>query len=152
MIRSLLESGLKQFQITVGHAGYFDSLAAGTGLDREQIEELKSLIRNRNSFGAERYLSGQNVPGDAAQAFIELPKLMGGPEILERARAMLSGMPEGAGGAFEALDRLEEVYDILKLYGLLRFRHAEQIPLLYRNHLPRLHVRSRGCDCQGRKI
>lgn len=118
VIRSLLESGLKQFQITVGHAGYFDSLAAGTGLDREQIEELKSLIRNRNSFGAERYLSDQNIPGDAAQAFIELPKLMGGPEILERARAMLSGMPEGAGGAFEALDRLEEVYDILKLYGL----------------------------------
>jgi len=121
VIRSLLESGLKDFQITVGHAGYFDSLAAGTELQRNQIEELKSLIRNRNSYGAGEYLARQGITGDAARVFTGLPDLMGGRETLDKARAMLAELPEETRGASGALERLEEVYEILKIYGLAQY-------------------------------
>ena len=41
VVESLLSSGLKEFQISVGHAQFFRGLAEAAGLDEEQQQELK---------------------------------------------------------------------------------------------------------------
>lgn len=47
VVESLLSSGLKEFQISVGHAQFFRGLAEAAGLDEEQQQELRELLANK---------------------------------------------------------------------------------------------------------
>ena len=52
-VESMLESGLKNFQISVGHSQFFYGLTKAAGLSGEQEENLRELIANKNFFGVE---------------------------------------------------------------------------------------------------
>ena len=47
-VESMLESGLKNFQISVGHSQFFYGLTKAAGLSGEQEENLRELIANKN--------------------------------------------------------------------------------------------------------
>ena len=55
-INCLLESGLKDFQIDIGHVGFFSALTEELGLDEEQTTELKELIESKNYFAVEDFI------------------------------------------------------------------------------------------------
>ncbi len=116
VVESLLKAGLSEFQISIGHAGYFEGLARAAGLEKGDCEELKDLIRNRNSFGAEKLVSTLGVSKEMQEAFITLPELFGGVEVLDRAAALAYGETSTA-----AISRLKEVYELLKLYGYEKY-------------------------------
>lgn len=123
VISCLKAAGLQTFQLTVGHAGYFNSLvreADGSALLTDMEEEtLKNLIRNRNSLGVRDYLAGLSLEQDRFDAIAGLPELFGGRGVLESAKAAISGPAfSKAAKAREAIERLEQVCEILKLYGL----------------------------------
>lgn len=109
----LLRAGLKDFQISVGHVQFFASLAKAAGLDEATEEELKQLIRNKNTFGVETLLSEARIDGSLKEIFCSLPNLFGGEEILDKAAAMTEGME-----AAQAIARLKQVLEILKMYGM----------------------------------
>lgn len=48
-VECLLTSGLKEFQLGIGHVGFLQGLMDAAGLDEEREEELKDLIANKNS-------------------------------------------------------------------------------------------------------
>ena len=48
VVESLLSSGLKEFQISVGHAQFFRGLAEAAGLDEEQQQELEELAEAKS--------------------------------------------------------------------------------------------------------
>lgn len=48
-VESMLESGLKNFQISVGHSQFFYGLTKAAGLSGEQEEDLRELIANKIS-------------------------------------------------------------------------------------------------------
>ena len=48
---------LKDFQISIGHVGFYESLVLEAGLDDETEEKLRLLIHNHNTFGVEKLLS-----------------------------------------------------------------------------------------------
>lgn len=116
VIESLLKAGLEEFQISIGHAGYFEGIASAAGLEEETREELKDLIRNRNSFGAEKLVSTLGIPDQMKEALISFPELFGGVEILDRAGKLAQGEVSSA-----AVCRLRDVYELLKLYGFERY-------------------------------
>ena len=51
VVESLLSSGLKEFQISVGHAQFFRGLAEAAGLDEEQQQELRELLAMAKAAG-----------------------------------------------------------------------------------------------------
>ena len=60
-VESMLESGLKNFQISVGHSQFFYGLTKAAGLSGEQEEELRELIANKNFFGVEEFVDSLSM-------------------------------------------------------------------------------------------
>ena len=116
VINTLLRAGLKDFQISVGHVQFFSCLAEEAGLDDQTGEELKQLIKNKNTFGVEKLLSEEEIRPELKKIFTALPSLFGGEEVLSRALDMSKGTK-----AVQAVMRLREVLDILKIYELEKY-------------------------------
>lgn len=109
----LKAAGLKEFQVSVGQVDYFKALLAQAGLDREETEELRSLISQKNFFGVEELLKEKKLDSGLTRVFLELPQLFGtAEEVLPRAKELTSN-PD----ALQAVLRLEEIYELLKAYG-----------------------------------
>ncbi len=116
VIESMLTIGLKEFQLTVSNVDFLQSLIEDSLLDEDAAERVRELITNRNYYGVEEYLDSIQVKRSSREAFGALGELLGGVEILERARNVA---PNSKG--VMALKRLEKIYDILKLYGVEKF-------------------------------
>ncbi len=115
-VQMMLASGLKEFQITLGHAGFFHALAKEAGFDAPVVAELKELITSKNTFGVDKLVSEQTVGEPLAKAFTALTGLFGTEEMLARAEA-LTDNPQ----ALSAVARLREVWETLKLYGVEKY-------------------------------
>ena len=113
---SLISAGLREFQISVGHIGYFKSLLGEAQIGEEDELALRELISNKNHFGAEELLSGLSIRENVKEALVCLPQMYGSAEILEKASALAVNR-EGR----EAVERLAKLYEILKLYGLEKY-------------------------------
>ena len=116
VIESMLTVGLKEFQLNVGNVEFFQSLMEDVSLDEDAEERVLELIANRNFFGVEDYLDSIQVKRSSREAFVALNQLVGGVEILERARDLA---PNSKG--VKAVLRLEQIYNILKQYGVEKF-------------------------------
>lgn len=112
-IECLLQSGLKEFQVEVGHADFFLGLVEEAKFEEEEINELKSLMLSKNLFGVETLISEKEMPENLKELFMKLPALFGTAENLEYAKAKTQNKR-----ALHAIDRLEKLYAILDSYGL----------------------------------
>ncbi len=112
VIECLTSIGLKEFQLNVGNVDYFQSLIEDADLDEDAEERVRELINNRNYFGVEEFLDSIHVKRSSKEAFAALDELVGGVEILARARNIA---PNSKG--IMAIKRLEKIYDVLRIYG-----------------------------------
>lgn len=115
-VQMLRTSGLKEFQITLGHVGFFHALALEAGLDEQVIDELKELIKNKNTFGVEKLLAGLEISRDLKDSITALTGLFGTDEVLERADSLAVNEE-----AREAVARLRSIWATLKLYGAEKY-------------------------------
>ncbi|RHG20257.1 ATP phosphoribosyltransferase regulatory subunit [Blautia obeum] len=115
-VECLLKAGLKEFQVSVGQVDYFKSLLQDANLDIEEEENLRSLISQKNYFGVEDLVRSQNIPESLEKAFLELPHLFGSSEVLQKARSLTDNIC-----AIKAVERMEEIYEILKIYGYEKY-------------------------------
>lgn len=115
-VRLMLDAGFREFQVSVGHVGYFQALARESRLPEEGIRELRELILIKNYFGAEELLAGYHMHPEQSRALAEMTQMFGGPEILEKARALTRNKE-----ALQAVNRLEEIYRILESYGYEKY-------------------------------
>lgn len=115
-VECLLAAGLTEFQISIGQAKYFKSLEQEAGLDEEDGEYLRGMISQKNPFGVEEFIQEKKLSPETARSFIELPQMFGSVEVLQKARALTENPC-----ALEAVSRLEEIYEIMKLYGYEKY-------------------------------
>lgn len=113
VVDGLKKTGLKEFQVSIGHVDFIQSLFLAAGLEEDEAEELRTLIANRNFFGVEEVLDHMDVADSVKEAFHLLPELTGGAEILDQA---LSVAPEEKAG--QAIHRLKQIDELLHLYGV----------------------------------
>lgn len=113
VVDGLKKVGLMEFQVSIGHVDFIQSLMDSTGLPKEKKEEIHTLISNRNYFGVEEILDQAKVPGSVKRAFRELPELMGDVEILDQAISVAPSV-----NAKFAVSYLQELYEMLKMYGV----------------------------------
>ena len=115
-VQMMQASGLEEFQITLGHAGFFHALAQEAGFDVQVVAQLKELITSKNTFGVDKLVSEQAVSGALAKAFTALTGLFGTEEMLARAER-LTDNPQ----ALAAVGRLRKIWEMLKLYGVEKY-------------------------------
>ena len=112
VVDGLKKTGLKEFQVSIGHVDFISGLMNAADLQEEESREVRTLITNRNFFGVEELLDSKNVKESVKDAFRILPELVGGPEVLE---AALKAAPDL--NARLGVSRLQQIYRLLKLYG-----------------------------------
>ncbi len=115
-VQMLLASGLTEFQISLGHCGFFDALMEESGLSDQDILEIRELIVNKNTFGTEKFLNGKEMKEQTRQCINALTGLFGSVEVLGKARDLTDNKK-----ALEAVSRLQEIYEILKIYGVEKY-------------------------------
>ncbi len=113
VVESLLSVGLKEFQLNVSNVDFLKSLMDDAHLTEEENERVRELINNRNYFGLEEYLDQIEVKSSTREAFSSLSELVGGEEILSRAKNVA---PNSDG--VRSILRLEKLYQALTSYGV----------------------------------
>ena len=111
----LLASGLKEFQISIGNVGFYESLVEEARIDDQTKEKLRLLIHNHNPFGVEQLLSGFSMDPKIRTILTQLTSLNGTDDMLDRAFALTEGLR-----ARDAVVRLMEILKIVRIYGLQR--------------------------------
>ena len=150
-VKVMLDAGLTDFQISIGHVGFFQALAEEAALSEDVLNELKELISIKNHFGAEELLAKQNLRSDLFEALRDVPQLFGNAEILEKAKA-LQEIRRQERHSIVWLRSMRSLKITAMKIRLLRFRSFKQIPLLHRYYFPGLHLRHRRADRKRRPL
>ena len=116
-VEALLESGLKNFQISVGHSQFFYGLTKAAGLSEEDEENLRELISNKNFFGVEEFVDDLDMSGELKSLFTLLGNFDLKDEQLVDARALAADYPE----ILASIDALLALKDYLKVYGIEKY-------------------------------
>lgn len=114
IVDCLQAAGLKEFQISVGHADIFNGLAEAAGFADEEIEELRGLLSNKNFYGVEEFLSGRNLPEDLKRCFGVLRCMYTSGEELEQFKQDARVYEK----VYEALKWMQGLQELLLLYGI----------------------------------
>ncbi len=112
-IECLRRSGLREFQIEVGHADFLRGLMEAAGLRGKEGAKLRTLIESKNFFGVEDLLDRLTVPEPLKEIFIHLPELQGD---FARSKDFVKARTADE-RIWKALDRLQTVEQIIGMYG-----------------------------------
>jgi ATP phosphoribosyltransferase regulatory subunit len=112
-IECLSQSGLKDFQVEVGHADFFNGLIEEANFNDEETMQLKVLIESKNLFGVEELVSSKEISPDLKELILKLPELFGDLENLTYAKTKTNNER-----ALKAIERLEKIYENIETYGL----------------------------------
>lgn len=116
VVDCLRQSGLENFQISIGNVAFLNSLMKEAKLPPECEDHLRELISNRNYYGVTELLDEAEVAPEMKELFNHLPELVGGAEILDKAMEIAPNEP-----AKRAIKRLKDTYEILKAYTVQKY-------------------------------
>ncbi len=112
VIEALQNAGLGRFQVSIGQVEYFKGLCQEAGLDEDTEYDLRSCISGKNFFAAQELLEERNVQEPYRGALLKVADMFGNMTSLNEARSLVHNERSLA-----AIDRLEQLYEVLKLYG-----------------------------------
>lgn len=115
-IECLQKAGLKDFQLEIGHADFFNGILEEANMNEEESMELKNLIESKNLFGVEELITSKNLDKTLEELILKIPELFGDAENLKFAREHVHNERSN-----KALDRLFQLNEILEIYGLEKY-------------------------------
>ncbi|MEG1608540.1 MAG: ATP phosphoribosyltransferase regulatory subunit, partial [Clostridia bacterium] len=107
---------LDDFQIELGHIGFFKGFLSALNLSVDQTDEIVDLVEKKDAIGEELWAKRVGLSSENLQLITRLPMLFGGSEVLEDARSLCLNDE-----MLCALDNLNAIYDGLKNLGLDNF-------------------------------
>lgn len=116
VIKSLLNTGLKHFQVTIGEVEYFKGLCEEAGLDEETEDALKAYISGKNYFAAQELLEERCVVEPYKGRLLKVADMLGDMCSLSEAKEMVNN-----DRSLSAIERLEKLQAVLKLYGVEQY-------------------------------
>ena len=111
VVKALLNTGLKRFQIAIGQVEYFKGLCEEAGLDEETELDLRAFISGKNYFAAQELLLERGVKEPYQSRLLKVADMFGDMCSLKEAMEMVTNHRSR-----EAIRRLEKLYEVLKLY------------------------------------
>lgn len=113
VIEALKSIGLTRFQVSIGEVEYFKGLCEEAGLDEETELDLRACISGKNYFATEELLNERLVAEPYRSILLKVADMFGNMVSLPEAKAMVTNSRSQA-----AIERLEKLYEVLKLYGV----------------------------------
>ena len=113
MVSSLKESGLENFQISIGHVGFVHTFFLQILGTEERVEALTRFLYEKNYVGYREHVKGLALSSIDKQRLIDFLKLRGQSEIFELAYSLLEN-DQGR----EAVVELEQLWKIMTDYNL----------------------------------
>lgn len=121
VVNSLKTAGLQEFQIGIGHVGFFKGLIEAAKLPEETVSDLIALISNKNFFGVEELIDSLGLTADLKELFSMLGSISMSEDMLNRAKKLAVSYPT----VLEALERLELLLQVLSCYGVEKYVSLE---------------------------
>ncbi|WP_075719621.1 ATP phosphoribosyltransferase regulatory subunit [Roseburia sp. 499] len=121
VVNALKTAGLQEFQIGVGHVGFFKGLVEAAKLQEETETELMNLISNKNFFGVDELIDSLCLNADLKELFSMLGSLSMSEDMLNRAKKLAASYPM----VLEALEHLELLLQVLSCYGVEKYVSLE---------------------------
>ena len=112
MIEALINTGLVNFQVSIGQVEVFKGLVEEAGIDEETESKLREYITVKNMYGAEDVLLNAGVSKQMSETIVKITDLYGSVEALATAKSLISNEK-----SLKAIEHLEKVYEILTMYG-----------------------------------
>ena len=112
-VRCLDASGLRGYQVDVGHSEFFQGLLDGMEMPLEAKASVKGALGRRDFVALETLLEATPLEGAEHELLLRFPALRGGPEILEAAGSLVRNRRSEA-----ALQELARVHELLSMHGL----------------------------------
>lgn len=116
IIECLKNTGLENFQLSIGQVEFFKGLCAEAGLDTETEEQLRDYISGKNFFAAESLLQTKKIPEPHYTNLLRVTDLFGDIESLQACKEFVHNER-----SLNAIERLEAIYEVLKLYGVEKY-------------------------------
>lgn len=116
-VACMKQAGLKEFQISIGHAGFFKGLVEAAGLSEDQEEELRELIANKNFFGVEEVIANFSMEPELKELFGLLGGFYDSPMQFADAKRIAVKYKKVS----NALEHLDNLYEVLKNYEVEKY-------------------------------
>lgn len=116
VIESLLATGLKDFQLSIGNVEYFKGMCEEAGLDDETERKLREYISGKNYFGALDLLTAKDVDPVYRDVLLKITDFFGSTDTLRQAKELVNNVR-----SVRAVERLEKLYAVLCLYGVEKY-------------------------------
>ncbi len=113
VIEALKNTGLKRFQVSIGELEYFKGLCQEAGLDEDTEYDLRSCISGKNYFVAQELLDERKVAEPYRGILLKVTDMFGNMTSLTEAKELVHNER-----SHRAIERLEMLYEVLKLYGV----------------------------------
>ncbi len=113
-VECLKESGLSEFQIGIGHAGFLRGLFEEAGFDEDTEWELRGMLENKNFFGMQELVSESQLSSDLEALFGLIGKFYTNVADMKEVKDLAKNYP----GIIKTIEHLEKLEEVLKLYGV----------------------------------
>lgn len=113
----LKTAGLKEFQLSVGHADFLRGLFEAANLEEDMMEGIRNLLLNRNLYGVQEVIEQHVADENLKQLFGLLTDVMLDKEKITAAKIWAADYPR----VFHALTRLEELDELLEVYKIRKY-------------------------------
>src|SRR6202521_3265607 len=111
--RCMEATGIRRYQIDVGHAEFFHGIMDAVSLPDETKAAVRLALAARDFVALEALLEGTPLKSAEHELLLKFPALRGGPEILDAARALVRNKRSEA-----ALAELSRVRELLIDHGI----------------------------------
>jgi len=116
-VQLLLSAGLKEFQVSVGHVDFLEGLFEASHLGEDTENQIRELLLNRNFYGVEDLIAHAELEENLTWLFGLLKDVMLTKVKLQEAKEKAMAYPK----IYGALDRLEQLEDLLRIYGVEQY-------------------------------
>lgn len=111
--RSMEATGIRRYQIDVGHAEFFHGIMEAVRLPDEVKAAVRTALAARDFVALESLVEGTPLKSAEHELLLRFPALRGGPEILDAAGALVRNRRSEA-----ALAQLAKVRELLAAHGI----------------------------------
>ena len=116
VIEALKKLGLNSFRISIGQVDYFKGLCEEAGIDEETEKTLRESVSGKNYFATQELLQEKGVAEPYYSILLKIADMFGDMCSLTEAKAQVHNSR-----SLEAVERLEKLYEVLKLYEVEEF-------------------------------
>jgi ATP phosphoribosyltransferase regulatory subunit len=108
-IETVKAAGIEEFQVEIGQVEFFKGLMEESGLNTEEVEEVRELIDLKDFVGIEQVIEHHQVEPSIKNLILDLPKLFGSKDILQNISCRNIGER-----ASKAVSNIKSVLEILE--------------------------------------